>query len=250
MADDLWRQAMNAKVKKNSGGRGTAEDVEPLLGAKDDESRPLSRPGQGQGEAKDRRGSSIGGLAVSSLMTKSRCQEAAKLLWIGKPYRLSSRKRNLLTIVLFPLWIAQEFHHRSHGYKKRRRSTYGSRFRSARTSQRRTSASGALHFTLLSLSILPKKTTFCCDFNHEFEVSIQLKDWLANANQSFWRRKFSWIPMQTKRRNCQSLDVIRRGSSTWCCGLNNPDQRSLKNKYMDTSGMTPEKFRHQNFFPL
>ena len=124
--------------------------------------------------------------------------------------------------------------------------------------QRRTSASA-----LLSLSILPKKTTFCCDFNQEFDVSTYAAKGLACKCQSIFLTKklFSpvsdsggscWIPLQTKRRNCQSLDVIRRGSSKVSpsppcykisiLGISNAIFGIASEKFVATTEMHREKF--------
>ena len=46
-----------------------------------------------------------------------------------------------------------------------------------------------------------------------------------------------------------TLSFLQLEISHGAVGWITQTKRSLKNNYMDTSGMTPEKFWHQNFFP-
>ena len=50
-------------------------------------------------------------------------------------------------------------------------------------------------------------------------------------------------------RRCSNIMINGCRWSHGAVGWITQTKRSLKNNYMDTSGMTPEKFWHQNFFP-
>ena len=87
--------------------------------------------------------------------------------------------------------------------------------------------------------------------------------WMTSLNISCWMKKLSLAGFNTKAwvndwggsssvwKNNREKFVKKffGGSPHGAVGWITQTKRSLKNNYMDTSGMTPEKFWHQNFFP-
>ena len=60
---------------------------------------------------------------------------------------------------------------------------------------------------------------------------------------------FMMIPQNKNCANLWKMEIPEFVEAHGAVGWITQTKRSLKNNYMDTSGMTPEKFWHQNFFP-